>query len=476
MKKILVIIALISIAKSQASLVEIVDLYLNDSYDKKINLLQSEILEYNYRLVDNKDSWNFNLSNTQADTNTTSLFAFQARHTITNNKSFGFSKSFITGTSVDLTHSQTEYDLTNWSDEALFSLESDTLYEAKNILTLTQDLGKNFFGRNRRKELNQARLQQEVGEIQNQIETQQKLLQLYSLYINAKRTKTIVGLSKEALIRAQKRLAKTKKKLRDGNSRKVELYQSEMNEIMSKENLINSESSLIDLHQSIVTILDKNVSTESVVEYKFDESIINDFNSTEEKNHDLALISKRYMHLDNQREFSENDNFPDIKLIYQQTTNAFEESASEAVGEAGLNGERAEKVLKVSLSVPIGGSSKSVEQQRKRVELKKMLIEKKQISKTVNFKNKKFSNQIKKLKGLLSESYKKINLGKLAYNEQNRRYSKGQINLETLLRSEEEYIQAQMKYVQYAAEYEQIIGEKAFLVGQLNEYLKTYRE
>jgi len=369
-----------------------------------------------------------------------------------------FSKEFIWGGEFSLSGSLYDYEST--SDYKSYSQE----------FKYTQDIGRNFFGRN-------EFLSREVKELE--VTYQEKkydnvkskaLLDFIAKFIDVKKEVTLFELQKEALERAKRRLKLIKRQVKDGLKERVDLYSSESGYSYQKEQLEQKRASLLVSKKNFEVKLDRNVNLDSFPPYEVKKMKLQNIPEGElDENFDIQAIRSKLVYLEKNYENADNSVFPVIELSASYQTNHINTSQDSPFKDGTFGSDNNAKVIGLSVSIPIGFN---VEQNaRSQANLAKMQAqyEYKLLKVQVYKKIEQIKVRLLALQRNIESVADRYELSKKTVDEFNKLYNKGRANLDQVLRAEEELIQTEQAFVQYNVQRELEIYSLYDLYGKLVE-------
>ena len=111
-------------------------------------------------------------------------------------------------------------------------------------LTLSQELGKNLFGKRFYLAIERANQEIHVGKIVLSQQNQRALGNFYRDYLSTRLQQTLLALQNQALQRSKKRLEVTRKRVRDGLNERADLYSAQIEYLRMQEELASVQFSL----------------------------------------------------------------------------------------------------------------------------------------------------------------------------------------------------------------------------------------
>lgn len=427
-----------------------------------------------FELELNQFDWTLNLAGNYLDSNLQSLFAFQSQQTISSTFQVGVSKSSFRYGTFTVNHSQTRYDLSNWTGTTLSSFNSDEVYESKNSLTYSYEILNEF----RKIEEREIKARKELETNLQTINEEQNHYDFFVTYMNAKMRILLDQLTKESRSRAQKRVRLLRRRVDDGLSRNVDLNSARFSVLTQDENLLKNEATLRESLATLEDILNFQIppSEYSRVQwtfkkqtnfpYLFDKATYPELKRIET----LNKISK----LNLLKVDSKNSHSLAIDLGY--TINAVNTDRQVSLDDSFGSGDNDEKSITLKYSIPLGLRSSSLLETQRKLEEKKTKL---------NFKNK--ESELRVLSRVLAENIdryakavkildQKVVLAQKITEQNQYLYTRNRVSFEESLRSEENLISTKINRINMYALYEGALARKAFIEGEIFTFLKDYKD
>lgn len=373
----------------------------------------------------------------------------------------GIAKDFFSGTSLSFNNSLSDY------ENNLSSVSSNTGFTQS--LTLSQDLWKNFLGRNDRLDREIADETYSFREKATDAEISGNLFTFVNDYLQVKVGKAIVELQKLTVERAKKRLDLINRRVKDGLSEKVDLYSAQTRNFAAKENLrtekINLESSL----ESLSKKLHRRVLDNEVEAYKIQiESELTKVEGSIEENQDLQTSLEQIKYLSSTFNQKENSIYPTLSLAGSYSTNNYQSNGS-PISNGTFGNDDSEVAVGLTLSWNMGSVSEKISRESSSIELNKAkMVNRKQLL-TLKQQETFLSRRIVEVESLLETALKRLKIANKTLKEYNRLYSRGRANLDQVIRSEEDLITTQVSYVRYLVRRDKYYASQALLYGKLNK-------
>lgn len=439
------------------------------SFEKELKL---NILDIEFNQFD----WKLDLTGNYLDSNLQSLFSFQSQQTISTTYQIGLSKSSYKYGTFSISHAQTSYDLSKWSDSSstLSSFDSDKVYESKNSLQYTYEI-LNEFRKVEEREIQTKRILEEVSQ---DINIDQSHYDFFVTYLNAKVRILQDQLTRDSKRRAQQRVKLLRRRVKDGLSRTVDLNSARLAVLNQDENLLKNEALLREKLAILEDIMKMpfpaseyekvkwSFKRQDKFPYLFTNSLYPELERMEVLNKISAL---NLIKLDAKQSHS-------LVLDLGYSINAVNTDRSESISDAMGSGNNDEKSITLKYSIPIGFETSSLTKTQKELESKRNRLRLKNTRSEFSVLSNVLSENIKRYSKAVTILDKKIALSNTIMKENQSLYRKGKVSFEEALRSEENLILTKLERINMYALYEGAMGRKAFLEGKIQMFLMEYRD
>ena len=402
-----------------------------------------------------------------------SLFSFQSQSTKNKALNFGLSKDSYKYGSFSITHSKVEYDLSDWSSTSLSSFNSETLFETKTSLNYSYD----FLDRSLTSSYDLLVAQAATDSIENQINIEKSYLDFFTTYLQAKYQVYAVELSKSFVKEATKRVKRTKKRVRDGVSRSVDLSQAKSSLLNQEESILSARSSLKENLAILENILGMKITDRYFSKISWKRRNFNYWDLFIQKNEHLSveLAKKRVVVSDKNLEKISNQN--GYKLLFSTafSTNAMNEDQQKSYDDH-LDTKSKELTVGVRLVIPLGLDKNSAHRRRVRYQNKKNELDLANTKDDIRVRKQSLRERIKFFESTTKIANKKVSLSKLTLSQQNKLYFRGQASFDEVIRAEEAYINARLNEKRALLNYEVLIANYAYLNNSIKPFLNNYRD
>ncbi len=367
-------------------------------------------------------------------------------------------------------------DLSNQNPVVLGSFGGTKANVYTNKLMFTQDLWKNFLGKQYKLDKSLNNLKSETNKLQATKISQDGLLQLFQSYIDAKFQRSLIGLSDESLIRAKRRKKLAKSRYRDGLSLKVDTLQADSALISIKDNQQTYNLQLDEKLDSLSSLINKRVNKDDIGSNLSSSitSIPDDILNS--SSIDLKILNEKIRLSELELAQSKTVDGIDLNLNVEFSRSGVDPKFGDSVGDSISDKTFDNKSISLNVFYPIGKSAANVDQENKRIQNEIEKVRLKKVQDSLKNNSVKFQNMIRNLEKNIQMSDEKIKLFGKVYKEQTRRYEKGQIEIDLVLASEDSITNAKISKLNYLKNYHQLGANIYYMAGRLDEYLKGYRE
>jgi outer membrane protein TolC len=456
---------------SQAALRSLVGEYLETNMNIKANELDIKSAKYNVDLTEAQNDTFFTSVFSLNDEEPVGFFNFQQLNTKTYFGSLSFSKQTSWGATFNLTQEVFKYDLREWP-VANQPPSGPQQYGVNTRLTYTQDLGSNFFGLEYRTDLAIAEATAKRIEADLSIANQQLLYGFLTTYLNTKLEKTLVELSKEALKRATKRRRVISKRVKDRVSKRVDLYQAQIQEMSQQEILKKRERSYLESVDSLNSSVHRILQEPEVAEYNLTDNFLpGKVEGSLERNLDLQSLKESLQLAKLNLKKSRRGYYPTIALQGSYETNSIRDQFNEAYSRGTFAGHRDSGAVSLTVSIPLGMTQADAQTAQSNYELQKTDYMLKKTQKDLISTMFNLERRADSLKEEIEISRNKRKLAKKSLKEENRLYYLGRRNLVDVIRAEETLIQTEVDLANNLTIYHLLLGQYATVKGKLLSFI-----
>lgn len=476
----LILFIIIFSQSSFASLGEVIGDIYESNNTFKANRLDIQSSELNIEAVNAKYDWIFSTGITHRDSFRDSLLSFQSLRTINDTISASIQKSFSWGGTFAIEQGVTKYNLTKWGAASnLFTggAFEERPYEYFSNIVFTQDLGRNFFGRNDKADIKLA--QAEVALRKKQVESleQQTIVQITTLYVRASYLKSLIQTSQENIKRYKRRVDLIRKRVRDGLRLDVDKLQAETMYLKQEEQLLSYQNDLAETTEQISILIESDVKLEKINAYSLKTRVtLKNWKSWEaDSNLELEQAKVALLQVENALVKARRSRLPDVQLRASWGTNAIESNLGNAYDEGDISSRFQDKSISLNLTIPLGGRLAKVEVERSRVRQIQQQTRLEVLNKKMSLKFNSLKKRIETLNKRITSTKKRLSLTKRVRVNYDKLYEQGRVELDTLLNSEDEYNRGEVEHYTNLLNYELSLLDLAVLTDHVSEYVNGYK-
>ncbi len=335
-----------------------------------------------------------------------------------------------------------------------------------------QSLGKDFFGKGFRKDLEVLENGRELSQVGFNEAKSQGLSELLGLALKGKLNKTLFELQGEVIKRAKKRLALVKMRVRDGLREKADLYQAESLLLSQIEQKNSFNETLAIISSQMGGLLNRKVEPSEFTPFdlaKFELMMVPE--GSLEANYSLRSLEilKRMKMIEMQR--AKLNMLPEVTLTTSYKTNDYDASKGDAFGHSILGQPNDEKTIALTVKWNIGNKLERVARTKAKISQDvatfNLLAKKRAIIEHENA----LKSQLYLINQRLQSNKKRVRLANNSLNEYSKLYRKGRADLDQVIRAEEEVINTERGLAQLISNSNEIFYQLHFLYGSLENFL-----
>lgn len=440
------------------------------SLHKEIQKVEQKQQSLDFAVKENIYNWNLSLGTSFRDDSLVSLLVSNPKRTLAQTNSLKLSKSSYSFGTFSFEHQQTSYDLSYWSSS------SANRYEARNIFSYNYE----FFNDTKKIDYDLVEANYNAEKTTLELQELSDSLDFFNAYMSAKSDVYLVQITQDFVKRAKKRVAKIKRRQRDGVSRSVDFLQAKSALLSQKSRLENARSSLKKNLAVLEDILgfkinDRYFEKISWPEYSFDYWAKKikpiDYKENLSFKNLKAQLAKSDLALDK----VDKQNSMKLSLGLAYTANAIKEGQSQAFSDSqkGLNDS---KSVSLNLIIPLGPTKNDSLRRQLVYKKKRNELELQKLKSELKIKKETLVSQINYAEKVYSFSKEKVKLNQKMVQEQNKLYLRGQTGFEQVLRAEESYLDAKLSAKKSLATKDSLIANYAFLQNKLLVFLNHYQD
>lgn len=386
------------------------------------------------------------------DSQLKSASSFAGSKSLTSNYNLGATKKTSTGTTLSADFDNER----SWTDSSFAT--TNPAHESKVTLGITQELGKNFFGIKDRNTIEIIKLDIENAGYTSLDKIETDLATVQKAYFRLVLAKESLSIKKDMLAKAERLYELHKEKIKDGLSEMPELLAADANlrqrqsDVLIAENelefSINYLKYLLNLNEDSPDILPtdsfsiekENTNLETTLQnafvYRRDYTIA----KNEVKSKNLNLVMK------------ENDIWPEINLEASLAKNGIESSFSKAIDSISEE-DNPEYYVGLRFSMPIENRLARSQLDRAKLEKAKAIVDMKKIERLIltQLVDAVRNSNIFKKRAHIQKDIAAIQENKL--NEEEKRFRYGRSNTDTIIRFQDDLLNARLLASQAAYDY-----------------------
>lgn len=439
------------------------------SKTKEIRDLNSESVDEKYNFDNQFNELKLELSAGYQDDALKNLNSFVPRETIVNSYSAKLIKPTLKYGTFSVEHKHIDYDLSNWQPQLKSNLDGDFQYDIRTIVAYTYD----FLKEDMQIQSDLIKAQYDEQSTALKLEQEKEYLDVFTRFVQAKLNLFQIRLSRENAQKDLKRLKTIQSRVRTGSSRKVDLYLAQSAYHTQTESIEIAKKNLEENIALLEFILGVKID-DSLLKYVSWDTVPVSYTKAARKNTTLELLERRLELSKKSLLQAKNSSRVSLNLALQYETNGVQNNRSEAYNDnfEGNHNRSASLVL----NIPLGIDRTSALNRRLVLDskLNQMQLVNKQGEIETNIKA--IKKQIYYTKNAFKDSKQRTNSFKNALSETKKLYSRGQSNFDELIRREESYISAKLQEKSNLAGLELLIANLAFLEGNIESYLDSYRD
>ncbi len=436
--------------------------------------LSKDFAKLDYSIAKNKFDWTLNVGSDYSDSFLQNLFSFSSQKTIKTTNKVSVSKSSYKYGTISVEHFQTIYDLSNWTTSSIRSFDSETVFEARNVVKYSYE----FLNETNDLDWEIIHLQLKTDLLGNKIEVDKDKLEFFTAYISAKHKVFLDQLYNEFKVEAQKRVNLIRSRVRDGLSRKVELEQAKLSLMNQEEQIIKNMAELRESVATLEEVIKKEIAPEQYhkVTWNHRESNAFIFLSKQAKYNELA-----YLKLLNEIGLKSVDKLDEsishsLNLSLGYTKNAFNEAQSEALSDVFGSSRNDEKIISLTYSIPLGISKQSAVDNKVYYTHMRNKLALSNKEGELKVQTKVLKENVKRFEAGIELSERKIATAQKIVKENQRLYLRGQSSFEEVLRADENLINTRISKINMLFLYEANLAKVAYLTGDIEQYLSSYQD
>lgn len=442
--------------------------FLAENFELTKGRLEVDLAKYDLEGFNEKRPWSLIYGGSITDSGLDSSSSVSNSNATTTLHTLSLVKEFNWGGEFSFENSYLKIDNDPTSSSVTFGGNQKN-YEFSQSLSYSQNLGKNFLGRQefKKKEIIQSGI--ELAKASFNMKAENGLGDFVGAYLRASLAKRMVALQNQALKRAQKRTELIKKMVKDGLRLKVDLLQAQMALIAQKEAVVSARGDFKESLGNLSNLLHRKILDSEIDLIK--EGLVNLQKGKEriKENHSLIVLDRNKDQVKRSLEQMSMGFIPEVKLGAKYKTNEYDSSSGNAISDGNLTGDKDELQISLNAVWPIGFGPNKVVRAQKRIEMRMIELQKEKLTRSLEENETILNARIELLNNNISKAKNRVNLAQRVLKSYNKLYNLGKKDLDQVIRSEEDLIKTQTSLASY-------IVKKENLVSKLNELYGSLRE
>lgn len=468
-KQVLILILLIVLLPKSglANLSKLANEYLLENSSINSALAKSEVSKLDIDALNATKTWSLSYDGEKASGNLVSSSTLLSPESETTSQTLSLAKGFSWGGTFVLDNT-----LSHLDQDATLTTTKINRYGLNQGVTYSQDLWRNFFGREFDKSVEVLESTYKSTEASTQETINQGLLSFTQAYNNTLLQKALVSLQGEAIQRAKRRLNLIRKRVKDGLREKVDLYQAQMALVSQAEQTRTAEVNLESALDGLNGLLHRKVEVSEIRALTFSEPALSSLPTGEVlSNKNLKSLKEIEKIFKASYDVATLGTLPSLAFSAGYRTNGVGTIQSTAINDGTFGGKNSEKTVGLSLTWNIGSAGEEIAKSQALLNYKTAENTKAKLHKSLVVTETILKTQIKKLDENLKANMKRMSLANKTLSEYNRLYKRGRADLDQVIRSEEALINTQKSFVTYFTQREGLVYSLAVLYGDLKGYL-----
>jgi outer membrane protein len=469
--KLIIIVLMASICcQVGASLNDLAREFLEKNSSVRSRQLQARLAYYDYQDISFQRELSLTASHIHNDNNLENFSGLSASlqggvgrfPLISDSSTIGLSKEFMWGGTLSLDNSFQKTSLQGFAPA----------YGFVQALTYSQNLWRDFFGRNYKSTLRSGELGFREAELQGHEQIDNELTAFAEDFLNASLNKTLIYYQNQALVRSRKRLKIIKKRVRNGLSEKVDLIQARVSALNQEEALKSRENELNASLERLTSQIHRPLLLTEISDWRSGTFKISDLPQGDVED-SLALKRLKAL-IDRTKEDYERSSdlsAPSLTLSATLRNNDFDISRSESVSQGFLGKDNQELNIALNLSWAIGNRREKNEQARRLLQKEVASYQLTSAKKSLEQTHDALVKQIEALKKNIGFAKSRIKLTKKSLGEYEKLYKRGRADFDQILQAEEAMIDTQSDYTRYYANHERLVYALANVYGAIRKQI-----
>lgn len=335
-----------------------------------------------------------------------------------------------------------------------------------------QSLWRNFFGRqfNLRKSI--AKETVAANDFTLTVQQNAALLDFVRSYQSASLAKQLIEYQKSAIKRIEKRIHITKKRVRDGISERVELFEARAFLGTQQELLKDQENNLATQLIAISQNLGRDVLAKEIETYAIKKLVLTPLLKEEVDNASVRQLRATLKRIEHQFANAKNLLFPELTFSASIRNNNYDQNIGTAFSDGLVGNLRKEVTVGIDLSWDIG--SEIGKNERAKRQLEKSLAKERLVREELNQKAlaKNLWTRVQTIERSIDYAKKRLATNNKILKEYEKLYRKGRADFDQVIRAEESVINNQSDLARFYITRESLVFEHAHNMSLMKKALK----
>lgn len=442
--------------------------FLAENSDIVKGRLEVDLIKYNLKGFSEKRPWSLLYGGSLTDSALDSSSSVSNSNATTTLHTLSLVKEFTWGGEFSFENSYLKIDNDPTSSSVIFGGNQKN-YQFSQTVSYSQNLGKNFLGRQEYKEKEVLEKGIELAKASFDMKAEKGLSDFIGTYLNASLTKKMVDLQNQALIRAKKRTELIRKMVKDGLRLKVDLLQARMALIAQREAVVSAIESNKEALGRLANLLHRKISDSEVEVIQENLVKLHKRKERVQGNHGLNVLDKNRVQVMKSLEQMDMGIIPEVTLGAKYKTNEYDTSSGTAFSDGNLTGDKNEFQISLNAVWPIGFGPNKVLMAQKRIEMRMVELEKEKLTKSLEENEIILTSRIDLLNNNISKAKNRVDLALRVLKSYNKLYNLGKKDLDQVIRSEEDLIRTETTLASYIAKKENLVTRLNSLYGSLRQ-------
>lgn len=440
--------------------------FLAENSDLTKGRLEVDLAKFNLEGFNEKRPWSLLYGGSLTNSGLDSSSSVSNSNATTTLHTLSLVKEFNWGGAFSFENSYLKIDNDPTSSSVTFGGNQNN-YEFSQSVSYSQNLGKNFLGRQefKKKEIIHSGIK--LSKASFDLKVEKGLGDFVGAYLKASLAKRMVALQNEALKRARKRTDLIRKMVKDGLRLKVDFLQAQMALIAQKEAVVSARGDFKESLGRLSNLLHREILESEIDLIKEGLVSLQKRKESVKGNHSLIVLDRNKDQVKKSLEQMDMGFIPEVKLGAKYKTNEYDSSSGNAISDGNLTGDNDELQISLNAVWPLGFGPNKVVRAQKRIEMRMIELQKEKLSSSLKESEIILNTRIKLLDNNISKAKNRVNLALRVLKSYNKLYNLGKKDLDQVIRSEESLIQTETNLASYIVKKENLVSRLNGLYGSL---------